>query len=278
MAMTTNEMRGSVAGRVVAIWRYPVKSMGGEPLEAAEVADCGLLGDRAYALIDAETGKVASAKNPRRWPNLFDLRAAYSRPFGDAQVPPPASITLADGEVLTTDRPDVDRRLSEAVGRPVRLARAAIAGATAEGYWPDHDWLPRPGEVFEFPLPEGTFFDCAPVHLVTTATLGHLQGTQPGSRFDPRRFRPNFVIEAGVDGGGFVEDGWIGRTLAIGDARLRVDGPCPRCVMTTLAQGDLPKDPAVLRAAVRENEGNIGVYATVVRGGRVRLGDPVSPA
>jgi uncharacterized protein YcbX len=265
----------SATGRVVSIWRYPVKSMLGEELNATLVTEHALLGDRALALIDAETGKVASAKNPRRWPTLFDFRAAYVQPPRDGQALPPVRITLPDGESLTTDQTDVERRLSAGVGRPVRLARSAVQGATAEGYWPDHDWLPQRDEVFEFPLPPGTFFDCAAVHLITTATLDRLRSLSQASRFEVPRFRPNFVIETPDGPGGFVENDWIGRTLAVGDVRLRIDRPCLRCIMTTLSQGSLPKDPAVLRTAVQQNQGNTGVYATVVRGGRVRRGDVI---
>jgi uncharacterized protein YcbX len=155
----------------------------------------------------------------------------------------------------------------------VRLAREAFAGATGEGYVPDVDWLALRDEVFEFPLPAGTFFDCAVVHLVTTATLDRLRAETPASRFEVRRFRPNFVIQTPEGSDGFVENTWIGQTLALGGAQLRIDGPCPRCVMTTLPQSDLPKDPGVLRTAVRQNEGNVGVYATVVQSGWVRRGD-----
>src|SRR5262245_34568433 len=115
--------QGPVTGRVVAIMRYPVKSMLGEELNATDVTDRGLLGDRAYALVDVETGKVASAKNPRRWPTLFDFRAAYIEPPRDAGALPPVRITFPDGESLTTDQPDAEARLSARVGRPVRLAR-----------------------------------------------------------------------------------------------------------------------------------------------------------
>jgi uncharacterized protein YcbX len=264
-------------GRVVAILRYPVKSMLGEELNATEVTEHGLLADRAYALIDAETGKVASAKNPRRWPNLFDFRAAYLEPPRDPRAPPTVRITFPDGESLTTDQADAESRLSAAVGRRVRLARQATPGATSEGYWPDHDWLPHRDEVFDFPLPPGTFFDGATVHLVTTATLDRLQALVPASRFEVPRFRPNFVIESAHGADGFLENGWIGRTIALGEVRLRIDGPCPRCIMTTLAQGSLPKDPGVLRAAVQLNQGNVGVYATVAQGGRVRRRDAVEP-
>jgi uncharacterized protein YcbX len=263
---------GSVVGRVVGIWRYPVKSMMGEELNATLLTDRGLLGDRAFALVDVETGKVASAKNPRRWPSLFDFRAAYAEPPGDDGLLPPVRITLPNGETLTTDQADAEPRLAARVGRPVRLARPAAA-ATAEGYWPDHDWLAQRDEVFDFPLPSGTFFDCATVHLVTTATLDRLRALSPTSRFEVPRFRPNFVIESTAGSNGFVENGWVGRTLTLGEAQLRIDGPCPRCVMTTLSQGSLPKDPAVLRTAVQENGGNVGVYASVIRGGRIRRAD-----
>src|SRR5437868_4086704 len=188
--------QGPVVGRVVGIWRYPVKSMMGEELNATAMTERGLLGDRAFALVDVETGKVASAKNPRRWPTLFDFRAAYVEPPGDDGPLPPVRITLPDGETLTTDQADAERRLAAGVGRPVRLARTAAEGATAEGYWPDHEWLAQRDEVFEFPLPPGTFFDGAMVHLVTTATLDRLRELSPASRFEVPRFRPNFVIEA----------------------------------------------------------------------------------
>ena len=111
---------------------------------------------------------------------------------------------------------------------------------------------------------------------VTTATLDHLRALTPDSRFEVPRFRPNLVIEPTDAAEGFIEDGWVGRTLALGDARLRVDRPCPRCVMTTLRQGDLPQDPAVLRTAVQANGGNVGVYASVIRPGAVGQGDAVA--
>jgi uncharacterized protein YcbX len=261
-------------GRVVAIWRYPVKSMMGEELNGVAVTPGGVLGDRRYALIDVETGKAGSAKNPRRWPGLFDFRATYVEPPTDASAVPPARVMLPDGSTVTSDDPEVADRLSSAIGRPVRLAAAPPEGLKSEGYWPDHDWIEGRNSVFEFELPSGTFFDGAPIHLVTTATLDHLRNLAPSARFDARRFRPNFVIEA--EGEGLVEDGWIGRTIRVGaDLRLAIWRPTPRCVMTTLPQGDLPKDPMILKTAVQANWGNVGVYATVVHGGQVRRGDGV---
>ena len=268
-----SDSRSLPAGNVVAIWRYPVKSMMGEELNATELTEHGLLGDRAYALVDVETGKVASAKNPRRWPSMFEFRAAYVEPPRDNRPLPAVRITLPSGDSLTTDDPNVDAQLSAALGRTVRLARTAAEGAVAEGYWPDDEWLAQRDEVFEFPLPPGTFFDCAAVHLVTTATLDRLRAASPASRFEVARFRPNLVIEASRESQGFAENDWIGRTLTLGDVKLRIDGPAPRCIMTTLPQGSLPHDPAILRTAGQQNEGNVGVYATVVATGRVRRKD-----
>lgn len=263
------------AGRLVAIWRYPVKSMLGEQLDSVAVSPRGLHGDRAFALIDEETGKVASAKNPRRWPGLFRFRAAYRDSTKGGDSGDFAEITLPDGAVVTSDSNAVDERLTATVGRHVRLAGAAVEGASAEGYWPDHDWLPEPDTTFEFTLPPGTFFDGATVHLLATTTLAKLHELNPGSSFDVRRFRPNLVVEPPAGSAGFVENDWIGHTLSIGEVELRVERACPRCVMTTLALDDLPKDPAVLRTAVQHNDANVGVYARVLRGGDIGLGDQV---
>ena len=267
-------------GGVGSIWRYPVKSMLGEELNSAEVMERGLRGDRAYGLVDLADGKVATAKNPRKWPGLFGFRAAFVDP---SRVDDAASvtITLPDGTVLTSDREDCDRILSRALGREVRLT--SVGGfegestASSENYWPDMEGLAHRDTVTEFVLPAGTFFDCAVVHLLTTATLDRLGELYPQGRFETRRFRPNIVIRLASDEAGFIEDEWVGRTLAIGDeVRLSVTGPCGRCVMTTLSQGDLPKDPGILRTAARHHDARVGVYAAVARGGVIRRGDPVA--
>lgn len=264
-----------MVGRVQTIRRYPVKSMLGEEIDDALVTSEGVLGDRAYALVDAETGKVASAKNPRRWPRMFEFAAAYASEVRDAAV----RISLPDGTAITSDASDAESRLSAAIGRPVRLARSGFEGATAEGYWPDFEWLAHRDQVFEFAFPPRTFFDGAPIHLVTSATLDRLRQLAPASQFDAARFRPNFVIETTDGSAGFVEEEWVGRVIQLGASpgavRLRLERPAPRCVMTTLAQDALPKDPNVLRTAVCENGGNVGVYATVVQAGRVRWGNNV---
>ena len=125
-------------------------------------------------------------------------------------------------------------------------------------------------------MPPGTFFDLAPIHLLTTATLDRLRALYPQGRFEVRRFRPNIVVALEGERQEFVENGWVGRTLRLGsEVRLRITRPCGRCVMTTLPQSDLPHDPGILRTAVRNNQGHVGVYATVLQGGTIRRGDAV---
>jgi uncharacterized protein YcbX len=261
-------------GSVVSLWRYPVKSMMGEELNATEVTERGLLGDRAYALVDSSDGKVATAKNPRKWPRLFDFRANFIDPAPAAAKVPPVRIALPDGTTVTSDQDDLNQILSKAVNREVTLRAAQRGEVNAEEYWPDMEGLDHRNTVTDFILPEGTFFDCATVHLLTTATLDWLRELYPKGHFAARRFRPNIVVEPASGENSFVENGWIGHMLAIGDeVRLSITGPCGRCVMTTLAQGELPKDSGILRAAVQHNRGNVGLYAAVVRGGTIRRGD-----
>jgi hypothetical protein len=251
--------------------------MMGEEVNATEITERGVVGDRQFALVDAATGKVAGAKNPRKWGNFFDFRAAYVEPPKAGSDLPRVRLMLPDGSVVTSDEPDLAQILSRALGRDVAFARALRAdqsptSASAEEYWPDMEGLEHRDTVTDWELPSGTFFDLATVHVLTTATLDHLRELYPQGRFEARRFRPNIVVR--TDAHGFVENEWVGHTLELGDeVRLQVTGPCPRCVMTTLAQGDLPKDSGILRTAAQNNEANVGVYAEVVSGGSVRRGD-----
>jgi uncharacterized protein YcbX len=187
-------------------------------------------------------------------------------------------ITLPDGTTVSSEQRDIDQILSRALKREVTL-RAAERGASqtsAEEYWPDMEGLDFRDTVTDFALPEGTFFDAAFVHVLSTATIDRLRELYPAGRFEVRRFRPNIVVETANGVKDFAENAWIGHTLAIGDSiRLSITGPCPRCVMTTLPQDDLQQDPGVLRTAAQNNNANVGVYASVSRGGTVRRGDAV---
>ena len=278
-------------GAVFALWRYPIKSMLGEELDDALVTARGLRGDRAYALIDQASGKVASAKLPRLWGQLLACRAIVAA-WPDPDGPRPAiRLTLPDGRAVTTTDDDIEATLSAALGRAVTLAATAPDGAETERYWPDVEGLPLREAItsgaFGLGAPPGTFFDYAPVHLLTTATLDRFRALYPDGHFADRRFRPNLVVAPAPGADGFVENGWVGRTLAIGaEVRLRVTDPAPRCVVTTLPQADLPRDIGILRTVAAHNRPPIpalggallpsaGVYATVERGGTIRRGDTV---
>jgi len=286
-------------GAIVGLWRFPVKSMPGERVDAAEVTEGGVVGDRAYALIDAQTGKVLSAKTPGLGPELFGCEAAFVEPPQAGEEAPPVRITLSDGTSVMSDAHDADANLSGFLARDVRLARGAPEDFTIDQYHPDIDGLDPEGHrdtVTESKLgsaffaeaglpsavPVGSFFDLFPVSVLTTSTLSRLNELRPQSRFDERRFRMNVIL--GTRENGFVENDWIGRGLEIGEGvRLRVSLPDPRCVMTTLAQGDLPKDTEVLRTLARHNRIEVagglypcaGVYAIVESSGTMREGDTV---
>lgn len=268
-------MEGSL-GFVVDVWRHPVKSLLGERIEAADLTVTGLFGDRAHVFLDVRTGKALSAKNPKRWPNLLQLRAAYvSAPQVDSPLPP-VQIALPGGEVVRSDERDASPRLSEFLGGAVRLVSTVAERPSVEIYWPDVEGLGGRDGFGEYRIPTGPFYDSRPLLLLTTATLDRLQQLYAGGRFDARRFRPNLVIGTPPSSPAFPEQSLVGRTLAIGrSVRLRVVKPCSRCVMTTLAQGDLPVDLGILKTVAAHAQGRVGVYAEVVQPGRVRLDDAV---
>ena len=183
---------GASIGTVLSLWRYPVKSMIGEELNATKVAERGLLGDRAYALMDLKTGNVVSAKNPRRWSQLFKFRAAFVAP-PDGEIPP-VEITLPDGTTILSNAEDTNKVLSGVLGREVILETAAPTQPSLEEYWPDIDGLPHREAVTDEATLANTFFDLATVHLLTTATLNRLRELSPSGQFEAQRFRPNLLI------------------------------------------------------------------------------------
>jgi uncharacterized protein YcbX len=289
-------------GTIAALWRFPVKSMLGEQLEAADVSEGGVVGDRAYAVRDRETRKVASAKHPKLWPNLLACRAAFVEPPRVGDELPPVRIELADGNAVRSDAADVDAILSRFFGRDVELAHAAQHGYTIDQYHPDEENYDPEGhrdEVVEARLgaaffnerglpsavPEDSFFDLFPLSVLTTSSLDQLGELEPQSRFDARRFRMNVIVDTPARG--FVENEWLGRTLAIGDdVQLGVALPDPRCVMPSLAQEDLPKDSRILKALAQHNRIDVagalypcaGVYAVAEAIGTIRNDDHVSLA
>lgn len=234
-------MTSPPASVVLRLWRYPVKSMLGERLDALDVDARGVVGDRLFALRDA-AGKFGSGKSTRRFrriDGLFGFRSLYD---GDVPV-----IVFPDGRRRRGNDPDVHAALSAAVGQPVILAREAAI----------------------------SHLDAGPVHLLTTASLAWLAAVLPDAALDERRFRPNLLITA--PGTRPVEHEWLGKTLSIGPrVRLRVRTTTERCAMVTFAQADLPDDPRILRHIVDVADLQFGVYAEVVVSGRVRCGESVT--
>jgi uncharacterized protein len=191
----------TVIGKVVSLWRYPVKSMLGEELNSSYVTERGLLGDRTYAVVDQNTGKVASAKNPRKWGKLFDFRSVFMDPPQAAgnNIPLPAvRITFPDGTHISSNQhDDVDCSLSKVFGRDVRLmGSSSMKEPGYEEYWPDMDGLAQRDKVTDENMPSRTFFDIAVIHIMTTSTINRLRELYPEGRFEVRRFRPNIVIES----------------------------------------------------------------------------------
>jgi uncharacterized protein YcbX len=285
--------RGAL-GTVIELWRYPVKSMQGEPLQEALADERGIVGDRAYVVIECESGAVASAKHPRKWAALLGCQASFAEPPQARGPLPPVMITLPDGAQVSSVGGEADRALSALLGREVRLSSEPSPGLLRDADRTPIDSQSGERLIRREPLalgaPAGTFFDYGPLHLLTTATLAHLQALYPEGRFSPRRFRPNLLIATDQRLAGLLEHEWLGKTLAVGGhPGLRVFDPTPRCVVTTLAQAGLPRDPGILRAATRHSsapsvtvapgvvfDAVVGVYASAVAAGPLRLGDAVS--
>ena len=288
-------MTGTHVGTVRELWRHPVKSMRGEPIDRADVQHrYGIPGDRAWAVRDEQSGEIQGAKKIGA---LLALAARYlEEPVGDGA--PAVEIELPDGGHVRSDDAHVHEALSAALGRPVTLwprqpadaldhyRRAGVLDETEIrrqlALLPDEpipDYAARvPPEklaaLTTYVAPLGTYFDGYELHLLSTASLATFGRAAPDSVIDARRFRPNVVLDTG-DGTGYPELDWVGRHLRIGTVVARVALPMSRCVMTTLPQGDLPRDSSIMRALVRETGMDLGAALDVVEPGRVALGDAV---
>ena len=287
-------------GEIASLWRFPVKSMGGECVPELELGARGVLGDRAYALLDLATGKVASAKNSKFFPDLLQCRAEFLAPPHRHEKMPAVKITLPDGRSVRSDEAAVHATLSDFFHRQVQLIATAPEDFTIDQFHPDLAGLDPSGHrntvvaqklgaaLFEAagmdsPVPVGSFLDVFPVSVITTSTLAKLKALAPESLFDAARFRMNVVVK--TEGEAFVENAWVGQTLHLdSSAQIAVAMPDPRCVMTTLAQPGLPQDLGVLRTLVAHNRLDLpgmgsfpcaGVYGLVPSEGCVRVASPV---
>jgi uncharacterized protein YcbX len=274
-------------GTVRALWRYPVKSTLGEQVGSVEVDTAGLRGDRRFGVVETGTALVASAKRPRRWRRLLQLRSEVAGPGV-------VRIAFPDGRSVLSTADGVDKLLSEFLGHDVQLRSEAPPGALLERAVPDEVLAAGVDADVGFTTlevaagsPPGTFFDFSPVQLVTTASLAAVGAEHPAGQVEVVRYRPNLVIETDPALAGFVENDWAGRRLHLGpDVVLDVLVPSPRCAVPTLPHGDLPPDPDALRVPLRHNvvpipiEGFgsapcLGAHAAVVTGGRLAPGDEV---
>ncbi len=219
---------------VSEIWRYPVKSMQGERLDRCRIDSRGVPHDRGFAVVDTASGRALSAKQAAPLLNFA------ARMVGQAG---PVEIRFPDGIVLQSDAADIDRQLSEALGRAVTLA------------------------------PGGPYFDDSPLHIVTEAALRRMGELASSGLEDRRRFRPNLVLAEDSGVAAFLEFDWLGSQIAIGTARLGVQSRTRRCIMTTHAQADLPHAPSVMKIMLAETEKCLGVYATIQTNGAVAVGD-----
>jgi uncharacterized protein len=267
-----------VIGTVTTLRRYPVKSMLGEDLESASFSASGLEGDRVAALIDQETGRVATAKHPRHWRGLLAFSARWNG--GSPRI------TLPGGDSVAVGGPGTGPLLSRLLDREVRVATVRPEGASVGR--PDPEDVIAHGDDADVPFqtleigagtPGRTFVDFAPVHLITTATLDHVG-------VELVRYRPNLVLDT-PGGEPFAENGWPGRELTVGPVRLRILIPTPRCAVPTLAHGTLPRRVDAVRTLLESNRIEVdgvgtvpclGAYAQVIAGGTVTLGDPAALA
>ncbi|MEO8037563.1 MAG: MOSC N-terminal beta barrel domain-containing protein [Betaproteobacteria bacterium] len=283
----------AVVGTIKEIWRFPVKSMAGQKLQAAQVGPIGIVGDRLWATRNDTAQEIQGAK---KFPELMQCSAKFREEPADDRVPH-VDITFPDGSVTGSDAPGLAAKLTGLVGKPMSLwpiqppsdlahYRRRPMNEQEFGEEMQDIFQREPGEAFpaleqfpkeilEFTSFPGMYFDVTPIHLLTTTSLAHLAGLNPAADWDVRRFRPNFVIEAANGRQGFVETDWIGKDMRIGGVTLHCPGPTPRCGMTTRAQNGLPFDKSILRTIVKDAEQNVGLYALVAAAGTIRLGDAV---
>ncbi len=282
------------AGRILSIWRYPVKSMAGERLDSATFSDLGLHADRTWAVRDVELNATTSAK---RLPGLMFCTARYAQPPRPDAGPghaPEVIIGFPDGRECSSADPSIHHALSEYLDRDVELRplpaiddrddyRAPVAtkndlrtifGLGPDEPLPDLSMFPvrKLAEITRYTTPLGSYVDAYPVHLLTVQSLQAMATLAPGSDFDVRRFRPTILIDSPAQTDQPELD-WCGGVLHAAEADFAPLIPTIRCVMPTHPQPDLDRDPAVTRTIAAHARRCLGVYGTVLKGGRVSVGE-----
>ncbi|UVC16602.1 MOSC domain-containing protein [Mesorhizobium onobrychidis] len=238
-------------GAVVELWRYPASSLAGERLGAISVDLETIYGDRLFGLVDASDGEIARPDRDAKWHKVPLIRTRLN---GDREL----EIAIPGGDWLTAPGAESDYAVSAFLGFAASIRPFGHDAAS-------HYAGPLTAERYRK----------APIHLLTTASLARLKALHPEGAADPRRFRPNIVVDMAAVEGSFPETEWIGRKLAIGDLLLTISEPCRRCGFTIIAQDGFDHDPAILRNLVRHNAHNLGVYCTVDRPARVEIGETI---
>ncbi len=270
-------------GTVGNLWRYPVKSMLGERREEMVVTANGAIGDRAWALRDLRTGRIASAK---KHPVLLSFRAHYAVQPTTTE-PGDVIIEMPDGRVMRADAAETSDRISDILGVPLRLENKAQAlertGIVRETVFGDNpvgkfkpEWTLETMPDY-FQLKTNTFLEIGSIFILTSGSIDHLRKCQGRTAMiDQRRFRPNIYVETNDGTDGFAEDGWIGGVLTIGESLVLDEfSGTVWCVTSTLPQEELPRDLSILRTIAQHHEGCLGVYGNVRLEGNIRVGDPV---
>lgn len=227
-------------GRVVGLWRYPVKSMGAESLSQVDVSWHGLKGDRRWAFI-----RDNSARNGFPW---FTLRECndmnhYTPSFVDPSKADTSNVIVQTpaGDIFDVDDPALGLALCAEGAQVIKQSRGV--------------------------------FDTFPLSLITTQTVTRL-GEMVGDELDVLRFRPNILVEAD-ENLPFLEDSWVGKVLKIGAMRMRVDQRDGRCIVITIDPATGERNPAILRAVTDERQRCLGVYGSTVEPARVGVSDKV---
>lgn len=266
---------------IAELWRYPIKSMGGERVESLELRTSAVVGDRQWAVRCTETGKIASAKRPRPYGQLLSWSA---RTYGDGGL----VVVGPGGREYPAGSSELDAAFTEALGEPVRLVEVEEGREETYG----SEWPEIPGTVLSdveidltvAALTEKTsFVDASAVHIIVNQSMTHLASLLDGVKLGVERFRPNIVLDAHDDTGSgeFADLAWKDLDIQIGDVELRIGDATPRCVMTTLAQPGYEQAKSVLQvlAATARKEFDYGAFACfgtnaeVAAAGTVKVGD-----
>jgi len=287
-------------GHISEVWRYPVKSMAGESIDGAHIDSYGMIGDRAWATINSETGDVGWGKS---YPKLMNLQARYTQEPPSGRVycedVAPVAIHFPGGEAVVSNE-NPDEALSDYVGAPLHLSPLEPPENRQHYRWQEPpsveailkllgigpDEPPPELSVYdeslielmaEYFAPPGTYYDAFPIHALTTSTLEHME-RKSGEAFELQRFRPNFLIQTTPEIKGLIEFEWIGKSLEIGESLFRVEAKTVRCSMPARGQAPygLPQNAQIAKSLFAETQRFLGAYLSVTKSGKVCVGDRVT--